>query len=256
MTPVRRIGAVIETIHAVVYFAQEPLEAYEALGLRGYWRGYFASRAAALGPAGHEDVTLLFGGFAPAFVARALPEVWSTVTPAQVLAARTDGAAAALRRMAGEVSSPLAEVVENLECIGRPMAEAQLALPRPADPVAALWHDCTVLREHRGDGHLAALASHGLQWPVPHLLAADRVDPEQQSYRGWTDDEWAAARDAAFALGPALAEVVEQETDELAAEAYEGHDVDALIAQLEPVAQRVVAAAGVPYPNAMGLRPL
>jgi len=74
---VRRLGVLVESIHAVVYFAPEPQSAYAQLGLKGYWRGYFASRAAPLGATGPQLVTALFAGFSPAMVARALPEVWT-----------------------------------------------------------------------------------------------------------------------------------------------------------------------------------
>lgn len=80
---VRRLGALVESIHAVVYFAPEPQAAYAELGLKGYWRGYIASRSAPLGTAGPALVTALFGGFAPAMVARALPEVWAIASPLQ-----------------------------------------------------------------------------------------------------------------------------------------------------------------------------
>lgn len=254
---VRRLGAVIETLHAVVYFAPEPLAAYEALGLRGYWRGYFASRAGALGAVGPDEVTRLFGGFAPPFVARAVPQVWTIASPRSVVEARRQGAATALSRvLGGESAALLAPVVDRLDLTDRPMAGAERSAGRPDDPVAAMWHDCTVLREFRGDGHLQVLAAHRLVWPVPHLLAADRVDPRQQDYRGWSDEEWAAAATTAAGIDPRLPEVIERETDERAAAAYRGVAVDELLYHLEPLAVRVAESGTIPYPNAMGLLPL
>lgn len=253
-----RVGALTEVLHSVVYFAPEPLRAYEALGLRGYWRGYFASRAAALGTPSAERVTALFGGFAAGFVARAVPEVWSLADPEQVLAARRTGAVAALQRAIGSFDpEPAAQrtgaVVRDLELEGRPMAAAQAALPRSDEPLAALWHDCTVLREHRGDGHLAALAEAGLPWPEPHLLAADRVDHRQRELRGWSEAEWEAARRSALAREPDVVEQVEARTAQLAAQAYAGVDVEAVRRALEPLAAAVLTAGLVPFPNAMGL---
>src|SRR5450759_104981 len=96
---VRRLSVLVESIHAVVYFAPEPQSAYAELGLRGYWRGYFASRAAPLGAAGPQLVTALFVGFARAMVTRSVPEVWAVASPQQVQAARLFGATAALRRL-------------------------------------------------------------------------------------------------------------------------------------------------------------
>ena len=255
---VRRLGVLVESVHAVVYFAPEPQAAYAELGLRGYWRGYFASRAAPLGAAGPELVTALFAGFAPEMVARAVPQVWSVASPQQVQAARLAGAVAALRRLLDHES--LREVTAAVEltgrCVralplaGRPMAAAQAGLPRPDEPLAALWHDCTVLREHRGDGHLAAVAVAGLVWPEPHLLQGDGVDAQQQQYRGWDDQTW---QDAADRVRGADLRDVETTTDRLAAAAYAALDAaeTAQLARvLEPLALR--ASRQLPYPNAMG----
>lgn len=94
------------------------------------------------------------------------------------------------------------------------MAAAQAGLPRPTEPVAALWHDCTVLREHRGDGHLAAVALCGLVWPEPHLLPGRQVDPQQQQYRGWDDVSWQRAAERVRGRDTVELEAV---TDQLAA---------------------------------------
>ncbi len=259
---VRRLGTLIETVHAVVYFAPEPQDAYRTLGLRGYWRGYFASRAAALGPVGPELVTALFAGFAPGMVTRAVPEVWAVAAPAAVVAARQDAATAALERILGpgldepvRTAADLTGIcVAALPTVTRPMAAAHRALPRPTRPLAALWHDCTVLREHRGDGHLIAVAAAGLTWPEPHLLQGGAVDARQQEYRGWDDETWHAA--AVGVRGRTLTEV-EATTDRLAAPAFAVLDDTStarLEAALEPLATR--CAAALPYPNAMALAEL
>lgn len=259
---VRRLGVLVESVHAVVYFAPEPQALYAKLRLRGYWRGYFASRAAALGPVGPELVTALFGGFAPAMVARALPEVWALASPEQVGQARLAGAILALRRLLGnehEISVSAAAAltgrcVAALPLPGRPMAAAQAGLPRPEEPLAALWHDCTVLREHRGDGHLAAVAVAGLVWPEPHLLQGRAVDPRQQEHRGWDDRSWQEAADRV--RGRDLREI-ETVTDRLAAPAYDVLDDTErrdLVELLEPLAR--ATSAELPYPNAMGLAPV
>ncbi len=255
---VRRLGVLVESVHAVVYFAPEPAAAYDELGLRGFWRGYFASRAAPLGPAGPQLVTALFGGFAPGMVARAVPQVWSVATPQQVQTARLAGAVAALRRLLGAHSLPTVAAakltgrcVRALPLSGRPMAAAQVGLPRPDEPLAALWHDCTVLREHRGDGHLAAVAVAGLVWPEPHLLQGSRVDAQQQQHRGWDNQSWRKA--AERVRGRDLRDV-EVLTDRLAAPAYESltpAECVELTQLLEPLA--LAASTQLPYPNAMGV---
>lgn len=258
----RRLGVLVEAIHAIVYFAPEPQAAYVGLGLKGYSRGYFASRAAPLGAAGPELVTALFGGFAPAMVARALPAVWTTASPQQVQAARRAGAVAALRRLLDEHEGAVVAAadltgrcVQALLFPGRPMAAAQSGLQRPSEPMEALWHDCTVLREYRGDGHLAAVALLGLVWPEPHVLPGRQVDAQQQQHRGWDDDSWRRAADRM--RGRDTAEALEGITDQLAAPAYEvlgAADRVELAQLLEPLATAV--SAELPYPNAMGLLPL
>jgi hypothetical protein len=269
---VRRLGALTEVVHAVVYFAPQVSGAYPDAGLKGFWRGYFAGRSAPLGEASPELVTALFAGFSPEMVARALPEVWSAVPPGRVLRARADGAHAALVDLLGGIDpAPAAELtgraVASLELPGRPLAAANAALPRPDEPLRALWHDCTVLREHRGDGHLAAVMAAGLRWPEPHLLLAGlgRLDPRQQEHRGWSDAQWHDARQrlvarglladdgTATADGRRAYDEIERLTDELAAPAYDAVDREALLDALAPLADRVVAGEVVPFPNAMGL---
>ena len=259
---VRRLGVLVESLHAVVYFAPEPQAAYAELGLKGYWRGYFASRAAPLGEAGPELVTALFGGFAPAMVRRALPQVWTVASPQQVRTARQAGAVAALHRLLDpdHMKSVVAAAELTGRCVqalplpGRPMAAAQAGLPRPVEPLAALWHDCTVLREHRGDGHLAAGALAGLVWPEPHLLPGRQVDAQQQRYRSWGDEAWQRAAERVRGRSASELEAV---TDQLAAPAYQvlatAEQLE-LVRLLEPLAR--AASAQLPYPNAMGLLPL
>lgn len=256
---IRRLGILTESIHAVVYFAPELLAAYEAIGLRGYWRGYFASRASALGRPSAELVTALFAGFSPSMVARAVPDIWDLVPPDEVQRVRVSGATAALDRLLGrdlgtqidDAVSLTTQCVETLALPGRPMAAAHRALARPDDQLGALWHNCTVLREHRGDGHLIAVAAAGLIWPEPHLLKGNDVDPQQQAYRGWDDATWEAARRRVHDLD---GHDLEDATDRLASAAYAGlsqDDLEHLSATLEPLAART--SLDVPYPNAMGL---
>ncbi len=255
---VRRLGVLTETLHAVIYFAPEARAAYESAGLRGYWRGYFASRCAALGSVGPELASALLGGFAPSMVARALPMVWKLANPEDVVTARTSAATAALRRLVGgDLESVVAAGALTRRCItaldlpGRPMAAAHAALFRPTDPLGALWHDTTVLREHRGDGHLVAVAVAGLTWPEPHLLLGTRVDPAQQLHRGWSDAEWFTAAKRMRGHDPGELDAI---TDRLAAPAYTAltpNERLELTDLLEPLAR--TAATELPYPNAMGL---
>src|SRR6188472_3643331 len=167
----RRMFELVEPIGVIPYSADEPNEAMFALGFTNYWDTYFAGRAAPLGLVPAEVVDALFYNFAPGEVARHIPKVWRTTTPEAAIAARRQGCVAALRRILGDrVDTPaLARATELLTRAatsapsqGRPMYAALLALPVPDETVARLFHAASLLREHRGDGHIAALMVDGI----------------------------------------------------------------------------------------------
>lgn len=280
MHTARRLWSLTEPCHAVVYFSPEPLAAFEAVGLRGFWRGYFAGRAAPLGAVGPAPVTACFYGFSPAFVARALPSIWSLTTPERSLAARLEGADAALHRLLDvdtlhdtidEAAALLQDGLAACEAAGRPLYAANAALAWPDDPVRRLWHATTLLREHRGDGHVAALLTAGLDPCESHVtqVAATGVTVDTiQPYRGWSDEDWDAATRRLVARGwltgsGALTEegragrdAAEELTDRLAAAPVErlGPNRTArLCALLEAIVTTVVEAGELPYPNPIGV---
>jgi len=270
--PARLLWALFEPIHTVTYFAPQCRAAFEAAGLRGFWRGYFAGRAAPLGPVGAAPVRAAFFSFAPSMVERALPDVWSRATPEAALAARLAGARAALSEVfddSGAVAAAadlLRTAAEQIDFGGRVLAAANAALPWPDEPIEVLWHATTVLREHRGDGHVAALLTCGLDgvealaWRTA-LGGYDRTG--LQPARGWTDEEWSAAEGRLMARGwlnddgtpTSLAHDAHAETeavtDRLAIAAWPGIDLDRVRAVVEPLTIR--AAGLLPYPNPIGL---
>ncbi|HVW31707.1 MAG TPA: hypothetical protein VHL53_04125, partial [Acidimicrobiia bacterium] len=207
MTYARRMWPAYETYHAHVYFVPEAAEAYRELGLKGGWMGYFASRSAALGPASPGLVTAVFFNFHPAMVARALPDAWALASPADVLTARLRTADVALRRLIpdhvgtpeeAEAAALAREAAEAPALAGRPLFGGLRSLPWPEESHLALWHACTLLREHRGDGHVAALTAAGLDGCEAHvtIAAAGNIPRETlQVNRKWSDEEWAAAED-------------------------------------------------------------
>ncbi|MEO6500911.1 MAG: hypothetical protein ABIQ09_03270, partial [Jatrophihabitantaceae bacterium] len=234
---IRRLWQLYEPLHAVTYFGTQARAAFESAGLRGFWRGYFAGRAAPLGAVAAAPVTAAFFSFAPAMVARAVPDVWQRASPEQALAARLDGAVAVLRAVLPDEPERWAEAAGLLETAvqaavtdGRVLGAANAALPRPADPLARLWQAATVLREHRGDGHVIALVDAELGG-CQALVLRDALyggREQLQPNRGWTDIEWdAAARalvrrgwladDGPTAGGEAAHQAVESRTDRLAA---------------------------------------
>lgn len=191
----------LEALHSSVYFAPEARARYEAVGLKGWWMGYVASRSAAMGTPSPEVVTAVFHGFAPRLVARALPDAWAMADPAAVLEARLDLARDTLAAHLGDadglerVADTLTTLAGSLDLAGKPLAAAHRSLPVPADPIGRLWQAATVLREYRGDCHIAVLVSAGLDGAGANALAvaAGLVPPGQRELRGWTEDEWIAA---------------------------------------------------------------
>ena len=276
----RRLWRVGEPVHAIIYFHPAAAEAWSAAGIRGFWRGYFATRAAPLGEVGPGPVTATFYNFHPAMVARAVPEVWGMATPSEALAARTAGAVAALQDALGDDATapdlePTAAVLRGVATeapiAGRALFAANVALPWPDDPLLSLWHGLTLLREHRGDGHNAALVAHGIDGCGAHVLAAATGGAPRdvlQPARGWSDDDWATSEAAlaarglvdgagvATAAGRAVHDAVERRTDELAAAPWTDVDDRALertVTTLARLAGRVAASGTIRFPNPMGL---
>ncbi|MDX3192182.1 hypothetical protein PV458_27550 [Streptomyces sp. MN03-5084-2B] len=264
----RRLWAAVEPLHAVVYFAPETAAAAKAAGLRGYWMGYFAGRVAPLGPIGPEPATAVLFGFAPAMVARALPDAWSFASPETVVATRMEAVAAALRPVAGDVSELSAllwRAVDASEFGGRPLAAAWAAVPKPADPLARLWLAATILREHRGDGHVLA-AVHaglsGLETTLTHIGDGVLARADIQPHRGWSDAQWDAAVDRLRArgilgadgvlteAGRELRRRIEADTDRLAAV---GTDVERALELAVPLSRAVIDTGLVTVPNPVGV---
>jgi hypothetical protein len=263
----------LEAAHAVVYFSPRARDAYQQVGLRGFWMGYFASRSAPLGRATPQLVTALFHGFAPRMVHRALPDAWNLASPEDVLHARVQVARDALLPHAhggDALAGTLESLAERLDLAGRPLAAAHAALPRPDDPVRRLWHASSVLREYRGDGHVAALVTADVDGPQSHVwhAAGGLLVDTQREFRGFTEAEWNAARaalqdrgwlDATGVLTPvgrAARADVEHRTDVAAGRALAPLTDSALhelLDRLIPVAASVIRARAVPYPNAMGV---
>jgi hypothetical protein len=265
----RRLYGLVEPIHLVTYFSAEPTEALMALGLRNYWDGYFAGRAAPLGRVPADVVHAIFYNFAAGEVARHIPRVWDIATPEEALAAREQGCVAALRRILDDrADTPgLARAAElattaatSAPTEGRVMYAALRALPVPEEPLARLWHAATLLREHRGDGHIAALVAAGIGGTEAHVLHALSVGIPAEKFgrvHHLPADQLAAvvdgmrARDLVDAsgwltdAGRETKQRVESLTDELAAAAYsnlEPSELDQLIADLEPISAALDAA--------------
>ena len=239
--------------------------------------GYFASRAAALGPVPAEVVTATFYNFHPEKVGRAIPDAWDLSTPERVLAARLEVAQTALADVFGDAADLALEaadlavtVAEAADISGRPLAAAHAAQERPDAPHLRLWWAATVLREHRGDGHVALLVTEGIDGCEAHVLkhaAGEAPGPEQMALsRGWSENRWAEA-EAALAErgllsdgtltpdGIELREHIEARTDALALQPYRDAGParsERLLELLRPVARAILGRGEMPFPNPMG----
>ena len=275
----RTLWGLLEPIHAVVYFSPEPLAALKEAGYRGFWMGYFANRAAPLGAAGTAVVHALFYNFGWERVARALPAAWEFAPPAAALEARAAGSVAALRRALGDLADEpavarAAELAMRAAAAapleGRTLFAANHALPVPDAPLEQLWHAATLLREHRGDGHVAALLAAGIGGRTSHVFHAAAVGTPSEVYavaRDFTEEEWdheltglhergLLDGDVLSELGKSLHADIESTTDRLAAPAYDvlsGDELSELVTLLRPMAAAVVRTGDIPLDSPMGL---
>ncbi|HEY4020230.1 MAG TPA: hypothetical protein VGM75_16175, partial [Pseudonocardiaceae bacterium] len=277
----RRMWVRYETFHDVTYFTPESRAVADELGCKGGWMGYFGMRAAPLGAAGPQQVVSAFYNFHRSLVHRALPDAWAIAAPERFLAARLLGADRSLRRMlgddvlSGEAMAEAAELAVRVagfaQIEGRPMAVANAALGFPAEPHLALWQAATLLRESRGDGHVAALVAADLD-PVETLVTfgAERgLDPAYlRKARGWPEPEWAAGaarlrergllteEEKLTDAGADLRQWVEDRTDQAAARPWRelGAASTARLAELlTPFARRLAEQNDAMKANPMAL---
>ena len=265
----------LEPIHAVTYFAPEALGAFGAAGYKGFWMGYFAGRAAPLGAVGPDVVQALFYNFAPSRVAKALPVAWTFAGPDAALETRRAGARAALERALGdldvaEAAELTATAARSAPVDGRALYAANAALAWPTDPLDVLWHAATLLREHRGDGHVAVLTALGLRGRECNVLqeAGGNVARQMiEQARDYAESEWSAvlvdladrglvtADGTLTDAGRALRQELEDRTDAIALSAYDALDdasLARLIELLTPIARAVIAAGDIPATTPMG----
>jgi hypothetical protein len=244
----RKTWRTIEPLHGIVYFAPEAAAAYAELGIVDR-DGYFASRAAPMGAVSAEVVIATFFNFNPEVVQHAIPAAWGITTPEALVAARFRAMDGVFRRLLGDEVVGSAEMVRAAELArtaaevaaqhtdGRPLAAGHAELEWPEDAHLVLWHAQSILREYRGDGHVALLVTHGLSGIdalISHAAAGDVPARALQATRAWSKEDWAAAVESMRVRGwvtdgeeltftewgAAQRQEIEDQTDELAVIPY------------------------------------
>ncbi|MGW0810353.1 SCO6745 family protein [Nonomuraea sp. NPDC002799] len=277
----RQMWHQLEPIHAALYFSPQAFETAAALGydVESRWPSYFAYRTAPLGRAGTRLATAAYYSFSPETIAAHVPEVWKVASPERVLEARLEAVDRTYRHLLGEqVAGPEAReaaelarrAAESVSVAGRPFTAANLDLPWPQEPHLVLWQAATVLREHRGDGHLAALLAADLDGceSLVSFAAVGAAPVANFAGRGWSEQEWAAAQERLAARGlvdsggqateqgRALRDQVERMTDELAAQPWRllGADRAGRLVQLaSPFLGAVFGAGILPMTSTLGI---
>lgn len=271
----RQSQKAFEPFTAMIFFAPEAFANYKALGLRGR-QSYFCSRSAPLGKLPGEVVAAIFYNFNPAFVIEQVNSGWAVTTPEAILAARNAAVTEALHRLldpaegqedlAGQVEQALPLVKKataGLPLAGRALFAGHTALAWPEEPLAALWHGVNLLREFRGDGHIAALMSEGISGAESILLQAAFSTRISLNFllrsRVWDEAAVQAAqerlaerdllRDGALTeKGQAVRERIEATTDRLDTLPFENLGAEAsqeLIGLIGSLSQRIVDRGGL-----------
>ena len=269
-SPALRLRRAIETFHAVCYYAPEVIQPYRDAGLHP-WNAYFAQRAAPMGAVSAATVTATFYNFNPRLVERSIPSVWAHISPAEATEMRIEGAVAAIRRLVSDLPDDatlieLGDIIRGangeLEYAGRPLAGAHVTIDPPDDPLASLWWGVTVLREFRGDGHVAVLVTEDVG-PIEALITSsgygDGTVEFYQKNRAWSLEEWETAVErcrskgwidedgALTAAGRDLRDRIEDATDRTVATAIEalGEDLDPVIDTITPISREIYLNGGV-----------
>ncbi|NKZ75549.1 SCO6745 family protein [Prescottella equi] len=274
-----RTARSLELLHSLAYFAPEVERELVGSGLEPGRMTYFAGRSAPMGAVSAGVVAAVFYNFNPSLISDVLPRAWTLADPAEIVKARYRGVDAAYRSLLGEkvIASQQMSEAAQLAAIaaqaipgvdGRPLYAGYAALDWPDQPHLVLWHALTLLREYRGDGHVAALQTagfSGLEALITHTAAGIGFRKSfAQSRRGWSREDWASAAadlvdrelltpDGELTVdGRELREVVEDLTDELGSAPWTelGEDGAARLAELATPWCRSVRDSGL-FPESL-----
>lgn len=206
--PARRLRDACEPVAMHAVWNRRTNERLGALGL-DFLASYVGGRAASLGSPHGAVVAAAFAWFEPGLVA-AMHDAASVEMPAdQLVLVRDEATAESLREvLEGEdvtaVADLLADAAQPADGTGRPFFSGLRARGRPADPVQRLWWACDLVREHRGDSHVAAANVAGLGPVEMNILTELWIGMPLRSYtatRGWSPEAMESAVDGLRARG-------------------------------------------------------
>ena len=277
-----RLTRTLDPLHSVAYFVPDVGERFGALGMQGR-TPYFAARSAPMGAVVGRVVAATFYSFNPGLVAASIPGAWQMASPETVTKIRYSIVEEALPQVLGEslvksaelaraadVLSRVAEAIPDAD--GRPLYAGHAELPWPQSPHSRLWHAITLLREYRGDGHIAALLTYrlgGLEALITHTASGIGFTVDfARRLRGWSDEQWASATErlrqrrlvnasgALTTAGIQLRTEIEDLTDRLAFAPWKtlADDDAAELERFAAMIRQAVVDAGVFPPGAFASR--
>jgi hypothetical protein len=276
----RTLAAHLEPVVGQVFFAPECHSAYEKLGFApspGVFGNnvaapdgpaYFTSRGSLMGQVAPHVVAAAFGVFKPEVVVAGVSFGWSRTDAETIFAARRSGAVAQLERVCGAADANVTRTAAQLETAADALAEPGRPLfsglrshwDDPQDPWTRLFHLGDMLRECRGDAHVAAWTAAGLDAVEIGLCTEAYMGLPLQTYirtRGWNDEELTAAVGRLEArgwlangtlteTGRAEREAIERATDTQMRPAVValGEQLDEVCAALAPWGEAMRASGG------------
>lgn len=265
-SPARRLRDAIEPLAMHSVWSRRTNEALAACGL-DFLSGYVGGRAAALGDPEPAVVAAAFAVFEPSMIGDTYERARQSCHRRRLLDQRERSTTESLHEVLGDAEvAPVVEVLQRATAAaspsGRPLFAGLRSQPWPDDEVARLWRCCELLREHRGDGHVAVLVAEGVDAVEANIVTELWLGMPFGSYsatRGWSEEQLqaASARLAERGLvvdgelsteGRDLRVRVEQATDRAERAVLEaiGQDFEPTVEKLSAWSARCVAAGAFP----------
>jgi hypothetical protein len=243
----RQAVAVLEPVCCTGWLSEEGQANLATLGITERFAGYCATRGAPMGMVVPEVVAAAFYNFNPEVVVRNTALAWAASTPEKVIGGELAAADASLQAVVQAM--PAADIKELSDLLrvaadraatrveGCPIASGVAAMDFPTEPHLVVWHAHHLLREHRGDAHVANLLVAGLSGIEALVIDCARSGfppAHMRAGRFWSEEAWESAAEGLRSRGWLTAEDqftddgrerrarIEQQTDEFAGVAFRG----------------------------------